>query len=113
MRSASRTLTVTSPQNFDGAEMSSPNCAFNFRAKSEAVIRICDLRFTIYDLRARWRHSNRAYLFARLRPQGGNLQFLQHRLFLDLSLQLDQGVEQRLGPRRTARDVDIHRYNLV
>src|SRR4051812_12120284 len=35
------------------------------------------------------------------------------RVALDLVLQLDDPVHQRLGPGRAARDVDVHRYELV
>src|SRR5262245_51741641 len=37
----------------------------------------------------------------------------EHAVLLDLLLQLHHAIEQRLGPRRAAGHVDVHRHHLV
>src|SRR5208283_105128 len=133
IRSASASWRVISPRNSAGSESRSPNLVLSCLAKSSAFISTTNGHRWTRTMASGMRHSMRA--MARRRTSGAHgvarpawkipfvsirvhswfsfLQSGQQRLVLHLVLQLDQRIEQRFGPRRTAGHINVHGDDVV
>src|SRR6266568_7406523 len=132
MRSASATFSVSSPRNSVGSETKSPYLALSCLAKSSALT-AREAPSTNIQVPEKHQHPNPkrlpklmelwAWNFSGAwslefgvsfgQRRAGFLQSGQQRLTLNLVLKFEQRVEQRLGPRRASRHVNVHRDDVV
>src|SRR6266516_1806424 len=102
-QSATVTVTVSKPKEISGLITSSPNWPTRWSRSASASIQ---------------GHSSAGDPGLRLGPDHDRLQLVARVALLeglgaDALLQLDDAVQERLGPGRAAGDVDVHRDDLV